>query len=1161
MFPMEFDHKVLETLPTPTKDDIRRVLQIIRAIVGRRVIPYFKTNRGTEATVIARVSENIRVERLEDEDSRIRAVTLFAEKDGERTIYFHERIFDYLAFVIPSDPDTSLGEGGAEERKMLAFVEFALRHQVEHMLYPRNSEREVIQSDVTFAMDQRDQDPTYYQSLRNVLADEMNGIIGGPILAVLDLAEQEQPYDDLISGILTRLADILGDVPEDILLNVFPSLDTDLKTRVLGVCYQQGRETAFSLRKRTDFLEKLLWLFVRLFDGDETEIRNVFDTFKDRWGLVYLFRELEIPESRLEGKDPQEALEIFKEGLRHFSEDEGKPWHLPYVKEAQPLADLMPSAPPRKSLKERIEEARNDPSIPSQARELMEKNKLHAVGHSGPKYSELIETLLAIPWGKIQKIGVSAEAFELGLNRSHYGLEKPKEILCDFFSNLIWRYQQHDEEDSAVAGKTGSAFLFVGPPGVGKTSLAISIAKNLGIPYHKMSLGGMRDEADLRGYGFTYEGSKPGAIVQGLIKMGIMNGMFIMDEADKTEKFAIATLLEILDPEQNHLFHDKFTQSTVDIDLSNCHFILTANTLETVPPPVVNRCEVVQLDRYSVEEKVAIAREHLIGRVRQRYGYTAEQIFFDPEKESGLLRYLVRTYTHEAGIRELERIIRTLFLRIGRKDILAQELESVKITRTVIKKYLEPPRSFRVINDEDRVGEAMGLGVNVDLGLGSLIPIQTTVIPRGGEGEGRTGYLSMVHATGNIQKIMDESRKVAGTAILHCARELDIDLEKAEAPVHIHFMGASTPKDGPSAGIAIALALASVLSGRRIRRDVAMTGEIDTQGRVTLVGGLDLKLETSYDAGCKTMLIPRENLVGEGGIEKLSDALRDELQVLSYEEWKQEHEPFDRERHVLQVVAVDHILQAADVAFIRQEELDALVACFRPYADSMAAPLAKVRKKPERCIRILYVKDAGELDLEGFETSLWEKSGYVFLVGPEAKETVRMRFPDFEKQGRLWDFDPAGKHLASMFPKIAGALKTGSSGPVSLVLQAPYFFLSSDDVSKPGFDPGPDFSGMTLLANNYSDGGLKIKACKPVLNRAYAHLTRLDPGHLEACPFLCRRDNIHVVDLSYIPEKYRLDSKRAEAILTGCLRDWLTAVEKTQTREKTVKPKGGKKTE
>jgi len=1157
---MEFDHKILETLPTPTKDDMRRVLQIIRAIIGRRVIPYFKMNRGTEATLIARVNEHLRVERLEDEDGLVRAVTLFSERDGEHTIYFHERIFDYLAFVIPSDPDSGLGEGGAEERKMLAFAEFALRHQLEHLLYPRETEREVIRSDVEFAIEQRDQDPTYYRSLRNALADEMNGILGGPILGLLDLAEQDQSYDKPISGILARLADMLGDMPEEALLSVFPSLDADLKIRVLSVCYQKGRETAYSLRRRTDFLEKLLWLFVRLFDGEETEARSVFDTFKDRWGLVYLFRELEIPESRLEGKDPQEALEIFKEGLKHFSEGEARISHFPYVREAQPLADLTPSAPPKKSLKERIEEARNDPSIPLQAKELMEKNKLHAVGHSGPKYSELIETLLAIPWGMIQKIGVSAEAFEEGLNHSHYGLEKPKEIICDFFSNLIWRYRQRHGEDSALVGKTGSAFLFVGPPGVGKTSLAISIAKNLGIPYHKMSLGGMRDEADLRGYGFTYEGSKPGAIVQGLIKMGVMNGIFIMDEADKTEKFAIATLLEILDPEQNHLFHDKFTQSTVDVDLSNCHFILTANTLETVPPPVINRCEVVQLDRYSVEEKVAIAREHLTRRVRQRYGFTDQQIFFDPEKESGLLRYLVRTYTHEAGVRELERIIRTLFLRIGRKEVLAHERDSVKITRALIKKYLEPPRPFRLINDEDRVGEAMGLGVNVEMGLGSLIPIQTTMIPRGGEGEGRSGYLSMVHATGNIQKIMDESRKVAGTAILHWARELEIDLKKAEAPVHIHFMGASTPKDGPSAGIAIALALASVLSGSRIRRDVAMTGEIDTQGRVNLVGGLDLKLETAYDAGCKTMLIPKENLVGEGSIEKLSDALREELQVLSYDQWKQEHEPFDRERHVLQVVAVDHILQAADVAFIRKEELKALESCFRAHADSLAAPLTRVRKKPERCIRLLLVKDIGELDLEGFGTSLWEESGYVFLVGPDAKETVRMRFPDFEKQGRLRDFDPAGQRLASIFPSIVGAFKHGASEPVSLVLQAPYFFLCSDDVSKPGFDPGPEFSGMTLLANNYTDGGLKIKACKPVLNRAYAHLTRLAPQYLEACPFLRKRDHIHVADLSFIPEKYRLDSKRAEAILTACLRDWLAAVENPQKQKKTRNPKGGKQT-
>ena len=164
----------------------------------------------------------------------------------------------------------------------------------------------------------------------------------------------------------------------------------------------------------------------------------------------------------------------------------------------------------------------------------------------------------------------------------------------------------------------------------------------------------MKDEADIRGYGFTYEGSKPGPIVQGLIKMGVMNGMFIMDEADKTEKFAIATLLEILDPEQNHLFHDKYTQSTVDIDLSNCHFILTANTVDTVPAAILNRCEVIYLDRYSVDEKIAIAREFLVHRIRERYLIGQDEIFFDPDEESEILRHLIRDYTSEAGVRDLE---------------------------------------------------------------------------------------------------------------------------------------------------------------------------------------------------------------------------------------------------------------------------------------------------------------------------------------------------------------------------------------------------------------------------------------------------------------------------------------------------------------------------
>ena len=206
--------------------------------------------------------------------------------------------------------------------------------------------------------------------------------------------------------------------------------------------------------------------------------------------------------------------------------------------------------------------------------------------------------------------------------------------------------------------------------------------------------------------------------------MGIMNGMFIMDEADKTEKFAIATLLEILDPEQNHLFHDKYTETTVDIDLSNCHFMLTANTLETVPPPVVNRCEVIFLDRYSVDEKVSIARQHMIQRVRQQYQITEEQILIDPAQETDLLRHLIKTYTHEAGVRELERLMRTLFLRIFRKEILPGLKQKVLITRNEIREYLEPPKGPRQINDDDRIGEMMSLGVTWISASGRLSPFR-----------------------------------------------------------------------------------------------------------------------------------------------------------------------------------------------------------------------------------------------------------------------------------------------------------------------------------------------------------------------------------------------------------------------------------------------------
>ncbi len=1145
MFPMEFDSRILATLPLPGDERIKNVIQLLRAIVVRRVLPYFRSKRGTDPLRLGHVPDHLTITRLEDENNRIRIVSIISAADHDWNLKIHERIFDFLSFVLPTDPEARLGEGTREVQKMLAFTEFLLRHQVEHMLYPERKEREVIQADLAFAQDRRTSDPTFYRMLRYALSDEMNGLRGGPYVALFDASERTLPLDPLIGDIFNTLPAVLGEFPDSLLQEVFPDLDAEIKGRVLGEIYRKSRDASCSLLQRTHDLRLTLNLFALLTRRSEKEAVEVFRSFMDRWGLVDLLKELDLPETTVDAETQEELLHRFTTALyAHLEEASTEPLMRP--PKATPAAPSRPAEAPAKTLMERVEEARNNPAVPRQVIEAIDKNKQNAIGHSGSKYSELIETLLAIPWGRIHKIQVTPEAFEAGLNRSHYGIQTPKEILCDFFSNLIWRYRRFTEDQAASWRRTGSAFLLVGPPGVGKTSLAISIAQNLGIPYHKISLGGMRDEADMRGHGFTYEGSKPGAIVQGLIKMQTMNGMFILDEADKTEKFAIATLLEILDPEQNHLFHDKYTETTVDIDLSNCHFFLTANTLEGVPPVVVNRCEVIVLSQYSVEEKVVIAREHLIKRLRSQYQITEEAIAFDPEEEADLLRYLIRIYTYEAGVRELERIIRTLFLRIQRKELLDRENQSIRITRERIKQYLKEPTRPRQINPEDAVGEMLGLGVDVERGIGSIIPIQATQMGAGAtEGDAPRGFLSVIHATGNIEKVMDESRKVATTGIFSCAAELGIAGKAGTEPIHLHFMGGSTRKDGPSAGGAIALALASLLSGRKIRRDVAMTGEIDTKGRITLVGGLSLKIETAFNAGCRTMIIPRENLSGEGGIERLPEALKEELQVLTYEEWRGAHPPFDYSRHILEVVAVDNIVQAAGVAFIDDSELDALEVCFESHAREVAHMLVQESSRLARGLPVLQVKTPEEIDPAMIDAASGEMSaGLHLLVLPEVREAVLASLGARQERFGISDFDPKQQKLSEVLPGILGPSPGELPSPVHLGLIAPYFLLKRDGISSEAFPSVPGLAGISLFANNYAAQEVKIKRCKLLLNQVCSILALLPPAALAACPFLTRRDGIYVADLSFIPEKYRLDVHRAERILNRALAHWLETIKR-----------------
>ena len=326
-----------------------------------------------------------------------------------------------------------------------------------------------------------------------------------------------------------------------------------------------------------------------------------------------------------------------------------------------------------------------------------------------------------------------------------------------------------------------------------------------------------------------------------------------------------------------------------------------------------------------------------------------------------------------------------------------------------------------------------------------------------------------------------------------------------------------------------------------------MTGEIDTKGRITQVGGLDIKLETAYDAGCKTMIIPKENLGGDEGIERLPDALKKELQIFTYEEWKGDHEPFDYEQHVLQIVAVDHIIQAADVAFMDEEELAELKTRFIDHARKTAQEIERGGKSPANCFRLLYAKNPAELDLEGMEESFWKGCKCVLLSNPEVKEAILANFPALEKHIRFRDFDPSREDLTTVIREIQKSLAGDFNDPPRVSLVAPFFFLKRDGISPKNFAHELSSEELRLFANNYTLQAVKIKTCKSVLNHVYCHLAQLEPAHSDACFFLGKRDGIYTVDLSFIPEKYRLDVKNAEEIITSCLKEWLVALEGSDT--------------
>ncbi len=445
-----------------------------------------------------------------------------------------------------------------------------------------------------------------------------------------------------------------------------------------------------------------------------------------------------------------------------------------------------------------------------------------------------LDWLLGIPWGKKSKVKTDLNHAEKVLEHDHFGLDKVKERIIEYLA-----VQARSQKIK------GPILCLVGPPGVGKTSLAKSIAKATGREYIRMALGGVRDEAEIRGHRRTYIGSMPGKVIQSMKKAKKSNPLFLLDEIDKMgQDFRgdpSSALLEVLDPEQNSTFMDHYLE--VEYDLSNVMFITTANTLN-IPPPLMDRMEVIRIAGYTEEEKLEIAKRHLLPKAIADHALQAKEF----SVTDGALRGVIQTYTREAGVRSLEREL----MKLARKavtEILKGKTDKVEVTAENIQDYLGVPR-YRHGEAErtDQVGVVTGLAWT-EVG-GELLTIEGVMMP----GKGR------MTVTGNLRDVMKESISAAASYVR--SRAIDFGIEPPlfdRSDIHVHVPEGATPKDGPSAGVAMATAIVSIMTGIPVNRDVAMTGEITLRGRVLPIGGLKEKLLAALRGGIKKVLIPEEN--------------------------------------------------------------------------------------------------------------------------------------------------------------------------------------------------------------------------------------------------------------------------------------------------------------
>jgi ATP-dependent Lon protease len=500
------------------------------------------------------------------------------------------------------------------------------------------------------------------------------------------------------------------------------------------------------------------------------------------------------------------------------------------------LGDMEDAPNEIEELEQRIEKA----GMPKEAKKKA-TNELNKLKMMSPMSAEAtvvrnyIDWLADCPWKKKSKISNDLSKAEQVLNDDHYGLEKVKERILEYLA-----VQQR------VKKLKGPILCLVGPPGVGKTSLGQSIARATNRKYTRMALGGVRDESEIRGHRRTYIGSLPGKVIQNLSKVGTRNPLFLLDEIDKMAADfrgdPASALLEVLDPEQNHTFADHYLE--VDFDLSDVMFVATANSMN-IPAPLLDRMEVIRLPGYTEDEKVAIARKYLLPKQMENNGLKESEL----QVSDSALRDIVRLYTREAGVRSLEREIAKICRKVVKNAVLKPKDKATSVTSRNLEKYLGVHRfRYGEAEENDQVGLVNGLAWT-EVG-GELLTIESAVMP----GKGKLSF------TGQLGDVMQESIQAAMTVMRSRSSTLGLEPDfQDDIDIHIHVPEGATPKDGPSAGIGMCTAIASVLTGIPVKANVAMTGEITLRGEVLPIGGLKEKLLAAHRAGIKTVLIPEEN--------------------------------------------------------------------------------------------------------------------------------------------------------------------------------------------------------------------------------------------------------------------------------------------------------------